>query len=48
MECIFDKIITNIEFENLHIYFKTRIVGFWVIFFMVYDIDIHQLNLGPY
>jgi hypothetical protein len=27
---------------------KTRLMDFWVIFFMVYDIDIHQLNLEPF
>jgi hypothetical protein len=48
MEYICDKIITIKKFENLHIYFKSRVVGFWVIFFMMYDIDVHQLNLGSF
>jgi hypothetical protein len=42
MECICDKIIIVIKFENLHIYFKTKVVGFLVIFFMVYDTNIHS------
>ncbi len=36
--------------KNLHIYFKTRTL--WMEFlgepFMVYDIDIHELNQGPF
>jgi hypothetical protein len=33
-----------------HIYFKTKVVNRilgWI-FLMVYDIDIHELNLGPF
>ncbi len=47
MEHIRDKIIPIIKFEILNIYFKARVVeGIpgWI-FFMVYDIDTHQLNL---
>jgi hypothetical protein len=36
--------------KKLHIHFKTRVVNGiprWMIF-MVYDIDIHELNLGPF
>jgi len=46
MEYICDKIIRVIEFEKLHIYFKIKVVNGilgWI--FMVYDIDIHELNL---
>jgi len=49
MEYICDKIIF-IEFENLNIYFKIKVVNGilgWI-FFIVYDIDIHQLNLGQF
>ncbi len=49
MEYILNKIIFITEFENLNIYFKTRAVDgifYWVL--MVYDIDIHQLNLGQF
>jgi hypothetical protein len=42
------KITLVIEFENLNVYFKIKnvdgILG-WI-FFIVYDIDIHQLHLG--
>ncbi len=34
----------------MHIYFKTKVMNgilAWC-FFMVYDIDIHQLNLGQF
>jgi len=34
----------------MHLYFKTKVVSGilgWI-FFMVYDIDIHELNLGPF
>jgi hypothetical protein len=38
------------SFLKLHIYFKTNVVSgiFGWIFFMVYDIDIHELNLRPF
>jgi hypothetical protein len=47
MEYICDKIILVTEFEILNVYFKTRVVDgiLGCIFFMVYDIDKHQLNL---
>ncbi len=38
MEYNYDQIILITKFENLNMYFKSRIV-------MVYDIDTHQLNL---
>ncbi len=48
MEYICDKIIFVMEFDILNIYFKIKVVdgifGWFV--FMVYDIDIHKLNLG--
>jgi hypothetical protein len=35
--------------KKLHIYFKTKVVsGIWVNFFIMYDIDIHELNLRPF
>ncbi len=44
---ICDKIILITEFENLNTYFKTKVVdGILVNFFMMYDVDIHQLHLG--
>jgi hypothetical protein len=51
MEYICDKIIFITKFEILHIYISK--LGLWVEFllvkfFMVNDIDIHQLNLGPF
>jgi hypothetical protein len=35
--------------KKLHIYFKTRVVNgiLGQLFFYGYDIDIHELNLGP-
>ncbi len=47
MEYICDKIILVIEFEILNVYFKTQVVDGIIecIFFMVYYIDKHQLNL---
>ncbi len=50
IEYIFDNIIHVIEFEKIHIYFKTRVVSgiFGWIFLMFYDIDIHELNLGSF
>jgi len=47
MEYICDKIILVTEFEILNVYFKTHVVDgiLGCIFFMVYDIDKHQLNL---
>jgi hypothetical protein len=49
-EYICDKIIFITKFENLNIYFKISVVDgiFGWIFFMVYDIDIHQLNLRKF
>ncbi len=50
MEYICDKIIPITEFEIFNIYFNTRVVDGileWI-FFMVYDIDIHRLNLGQF
>ncbi len=44
------KIILVTKSEKLHIYFKTKVVSGilgWI-FFMVYDIDIHELNLVPF
>jgi hypothetical protein len=50
MEYICDKLIPVIKFENFHIYFKTRVVVEFLgdLFFMVYDIDIYQLNLRTF
>ncbi len=50
IEYIFDNMIHVIEFEKIHIYFKTRVVSgiFGWNFLMIYDIDIHELNLGPF
>jgi hypothetical protein len=50
MEYIRDKIKPVTKFKNLDIYFKTRVMDgiLGVNFFMVYDIDIHQLNLGQF
>jgi hypothetical protein len=47
IEYIHDKITPATKFENLNIYFKTRVVDgiLGSIFFMMYDIDIHQLNI---
>jgi len=50
MEYICDKLSFITKFEKLHIYSK---LGLWVEFllvnfFMVNDIDIHHLNLGPF
>jgi hypothetical protein len=38
------------SFKKLHIYFKTKVVSGIIawFFFIVYDIDIHELNLGPF
>jgi hypothetical protein len=49
MEYICDKIILVTKFEKNHIYFKTRVVSEILaqFFFMVYDIDILELNLRP-
>ncbi len=50
IEYIRDKIILITKFENLNIYFKTKVVDGthgWI-FFMMYDIDIHQLNLWKF
>jgi hypothetical protein len=53
LECtnyICDKIKPIIKFEKLHMYFKIKFVGeiFGWMFFLVYDIDIYQLNLGSF
>jgi hypothetical protein len=52
MECICDKTIHIKEFENLHIYFKTKVMGGIFSKFKKYifmnAIDIHELNLGPF
>jgi hypothetical protein len=50
MEYIHGKIIPFTKFENLNIYIKTRgcAWNYCVNFFMVYDINIHQLNLGNF
>jgi len=50
MEYIYHKIILVTKFENLNIYFKTRVVNgiLGCIFCMVYDIDINQLDLGKF
>ncbi len=49
MEYICDKIILVTKFENLNIYFKTKVMdGILGCFFKVYDIDIHQLNLRKF
>ncbi len=47
LEYIHDKIKPITKFKSLNIYFKTKVVDgiFGWFFFMVYDIDIHQLNL---
>jgi hypothetical protein len=50
MEYIRDKMIPIIVWKKLSIYFKTKVVDGilgWI-FFMVYDIDIHQLNIGNF
>ncbi len=44
MEYICDEIIHVTKYEKIHLYFKTRTVN--GTFFVVNDIDIHQLNLG--
>jgi hypothetical protein len=47
MEYICDQIIPITKFETLNRYLNSKVVDGilgWV-FFMVYDIDIHQLNL---
>ncbi len=38
------------NYEKLHTYFKTRVVDgiYWWIFFVINDMDIFQLNLGPF
>jgi hypothetical protein len=44
------KIILVTKCEKLHIYFETKVVSGilgWISF-MVYDIDIHELNLVPF
>ncbi len=49
MEYICDQIIVVTKFENLIIYFKTKVVDGvlgWI--FLWYFIDIHQLNLGQF
>jgi len=50
MEYICDEIILVIEYENLHIYISK--LGLWVEFFVDYfamdDMDIHQLSLKPF
>jgi len=51
MEYICDKVLRIIiGFEILYIFFKTRVVDGIIgcFFFMVYDIHIHQLNLGQF
>ncbi len=50
MEYICDKIIHVIEFEKIAYIFQNQGCEWnsWVNFFMVYDIDIHELNLGPF
>jgi hypothetical protein len=50
LEYIHDKIILVTNIEILNIYFKTKVVDgiFGWFFLMVYDIDIHQLNLGQF
>ncbi len=50
MEYIHDKIIPITEFEIFNIYFKTKVVDGilkWI-FIMVYNIDIHLLNLKQF
>jgi len=50
MEYICDKIIPITKFENIAYILQNY--GYewnsWVNFFMVYDIDVHELNLGPF
>ncbi len=50
MEYICDKIYLSQSLKKLHLYFKTKVMNGVLgrIFFMVYDIDIHELNLGPF
>jgi len=38
------------SFKKLHIYFKTKVVSGIIAWFfnIVYAIDIHELNLGPF
>jgi hypothetical protein len=50
IEYISDKIIFVTQFEILNIYFKTMVMDgkFSSAFFMVYDIDTHQLNLRKF
>ncbi len=49
MEDICDKVILVTQFENFAYILQNQGYewNFWVNFFMVYDIDIHELNLGP-
>jgi hypothetical protein len=50
MEYICDKIIHVIEFEKITYILQDQGCEWnsWVNFFMVYEIDIHELNLGPF
>jgi hypothetical protein len=50
MEYIYDNIIFVTKFENLYIILESYGCGwnFWVNVFVVNDIDIHWLNIGPF
>ncbi len=50
MEYICDKIIFVIEFEKIAYVLQNQGCEWnsWVNIFMVYDIDIHELNLRPF
>ncbi len=49
-EYICDKIILVIEFEKIAYILQNQDCewNYWVNLFMVYDIDIHELNLKPF
>ncbi len=50
MEYICDKIIHVTKFEKIAYIFQNQAYewNYWVIFFIVYDIDIYELNLRPF
>ncbi len=50
MEYICDKIILVTKFEKIAYMFQNQGCewNYWVKSFMVYDNDIHELNLGPF
>jgi len=50
MEYICDKIIHVTKFEKIAYIFQNKRCEWnsWVNFFMIYDIDMHELNLGPF